>query len=516
MLSDLNFRFRSLFRRKAVENELEEELQFHFEQQVEKHLRAGLSRQEAVLQTRLEFGNLGKVKEDCRESRGITLLVTAVQDVRYTVRQLIRTPVFTITVLLTLALGIGANAAIFTLVNAVLLKKLPVADLASLVRLGDNDDCCQGSGLRRNGDYAMFSTDAYEQLKRNVPEFEELAAMQAGFAGRPIIARRDGSQAGARSAIGEFVSGNYFGTFGLQPRAGRLLMDSDDTQGAPMTAVMSYEAWQRNYAGDASVVGSTFWVNTKPVTIVGIAPEGFYGDRLNITPPEFYLPIETMPELLGAPFVHDPETNWLYIVGRIKPGVAIAPLQEKVTGLLRQVLATYKYFSSESRNCRPCTVDCLRQHCQSSAGAWYGASRGNLNARRARSHARKNYSSTAYRKHCAGRIGRSRRTRRCLCRSAHAADVGIPGCTKHADTCRPVSSSSRVCVRVVVADRNSVRLSPGMDCGTGRADRCSTEQPADCNDGSFLLAALTRGTSGWAIACAAGGRRIVSAEPEKT
>ena len=159
-----------------------------------------------------------------------------------------RTPAFTITVLLTLALGIGANAAIFTLVNAVLLKKLPVADPASLVRLGDNNDCCVGSGNRQDGDFAMFSTDTYEQLKKNTPEFEELAAMQAGFWGRPIIARRDGTQEAARSVAGEFVSGNYFRTFGLQPRAGRLLMDADDTQGAPMTAVMSYEAWQRNYA----------------------------------------------------------------------------------------------------------------------------------------------------------------------------------------------------------------------------------------------------------------------------
>ncbi len=133
--------------------------------------------------------------------------------------------------------------------------------------------------------------------------------------------------------MGEFVSGNYFRTFGLQPQAGRLLMDADDTQGAPMTAVMSYEAWQRNYAGDASVVGSTFWINTKPVTIVGIAPEGFYGDRLATDPPEFYLPIETMPVLANVPYVHNPNQNWLYIVGRIKPGVAIAPLQEKVTEL---------------------------------------------------------------------------------------------------------------------------------------------------------------------------------------
>jgi predicted permease len=346
MLSDVIFRLRSLFRRSAVENELDDELQFHVEQQVEKLIRSGLTREEAMRQTRLQFGDLAHVKENCRESHGITFFETTARDIRYAIRQLMRTPAFTITAILTLALGIGANAAIFTLVNAVLLKKLPVSDPASLVRLGDNDDCCQGSGFRRDGDYAMFTTDAYEQLKRNLPEFEELAAMQAG-SGRPIIARRDGAMAGARSVPAEFVSGNYFRTFGLQPRAGRLLTDADDIPGAPMTAVMSYETWQENYAGDASVVGSTFWVNTKPVTVVGIAPEGFYSDRLMVTPPEFYLPIETLPILGNASYVHDSKTDWLYMIGRIKPGVAMAPLQEKVSALLRQVLATDKDFSSE-------------------------------------------------------------------------------------------------------------------------------------------------------------------------
>jgi predicted permease len=110
---------------------------------------------------------------------------------------------------------------------------------------------------------------------------------------------------------------------------------------------MSYEAWQRNFAGDRSVVGSTFWINTKPVTVVGIAPDGFYGDRLSTDPPEFYLPIEAMTVLANATYVHDPNKNWLYIVGRIKPGVAIAPFQVKVTGLLRQALATSNFFSSQ-------------------------------------------------------------------------------------------------------------------------------------------------------------------------
>ena len=274
-------------------------------------------------------------------------MTTLIQDVRYALRQLGKTPGFTITVLLTLALGLGANAAIFTLVNSILLQNLSVADPETLVRLGDDNDCCVSGGTRDDGKYSLFPTETYEHFKKNAPEFEELAAMQAGFSGRPITVRRDGEQTGARSLMGEFVSGNYFRTFGLQPRAGRLLTDSDDIKGVPMTAVMSYQAWQRDYAGDASVIGSTFWVNTKPVTVVGIAPEGFYGDRMSATPPDFYLPIEEMSNLANAPYVHDPEGRWLYIVGRVKPGIAMGSLQEKMITLLQQAFASRYDYSSE-------------------------------------------------------------------------------------------------------------------------------------------------------------------------
>jgi macrolide transport system ATP-binding/permease protein len=269
------------------------------------------------------------------------------QDLCYALRQLRKTPGFTVTVLLTLALGIGANSAIFTLVNSVLLQNLPVADPQTLVRLGDDNDCCVNSGTRDDGDYTLFSTDTYELLKKNAPEFEELAAMQAGFGYRPITARREGNQTVARSVMGEFVSGNYFSTFGLKPKAGRLLLDSDDLKGAPFTAVMSYETWQHEYAGDPSVLGGTFWVNTKPVTVVGIAPAGFYGDRLSSTPPDFYLPLESMEVLENAPYVHDPAASWLYIIGRVKPGVAMAPLQQKISALARQSFAPLKNFSTE-------------------------------------------------------------------------------------------------------------------------------------------------------------------------
>jgi len=275
------------------------------------------------------------------------MLSTLLQDLRFALRQLRKTPGFTTTAVLTLALGIGGNAAVFTLVHAVLLRNLPVADPKTLVKLGDEAMCCVGYGHRDDGDYALFSTAVYEHLKKNAPEFEELAAMQAGFGYRPIVIRRGGTQENARSVTGEFVSGNYFRTFGLAPQAGRLLSDEDDIPGAPFTAVMSYETWKNGYSGDPTVVGSTFFVNTKPVVITGIAPEHFYGDRVISTPPDFYLPIESMPPLANVPYVHDPDGNWLYMIGRLKPGVSRSQLQAKLSTLLRQVLATTRTYSSK-------------------------------------------------------------------------------------------------------------------------------------------------------------------------
>ena len=275
--------------------------------------------------------------------------MTLVQDIRYALRQLRKTPGFSATAVLTLALGIGANAAIFTLVNAVLIRNLPVTDPRTLIRIGNHNDCCVGGGVQSDrddeGDYSYFPTATWQLLRKNVPEFEELAAIQAGFEYRPVTVRRDGDRAGARSTMGEFVSGNYFRTFGLKPRAGRLFTDADDTAGAPVVAVMSYATWQRDYAGDPSVVGSTFWINTKPVTIAGIAPAGFYGDRMTSAPPDFYLPIESMPVLANAPYVHNPTTRWLYMVGRVKPGVNLPALQTKVSALVRQAFGETETFS---------------------------------------------------------------------------------------------------------------------------------------------------------------------------
>jgi predicted permease len=274
-------------------------------------------------------------------------MTVLVQDLAYAFRQLRRTPGFTVTVLLTLALGIGANAAIFTLVNAILLHNLPVTDPKTLVRIGDKDDCCVNDGWNNEGDYSLFATDTYEMFKKNLPEFEELAAMESGYAWRPINVRRAGPQTVAKSFMGTFVSGNYFRVFGLSPAAGRLFVDADDQKGAPITAVMSYDAWQQDYAGDPSVVGSAFYINTRPATIIGVAPKGFYGDRIDTNPPKYFLPMNSMDQVIGAPYFTDPDSQWAYIIGRVKPGTSLPALQAKASALLKQQFAPLKTFTEQ-------------------------------------------------------------------------------------------------------------------------------------------------------------------------
>jgi macrolide transport system ATP-binding/permease protein len=269
------------------------------------------------------------------------------QDLGYAFRQLRKTPGFTITVLLTLALGIGANSAIFTLVNAILLHNLPVTDPKTLVRIGDSDDCCVNGGWNDKGDYSLFATDTYYMFKKSLPEFEELAAMESGYAWRPITVRRSGPSNVAKSVAATFVSGNYFRVFGLSPAAGRLLADADDQKGAPITAVMSYDTWQQDYAGDPSVVGSAFYINTKPAMIIGVTPKGFYGDRIDTNPPKYFLPMNSMDQVIGAPYFNDPDVQWAYILGRVKPGTSLSSLQTKASTLLKEQFTPLKTFTDQ-------------------------------------------------------------------------------------------------------------------------------------------------------------------------
>ncbi len=260
------------------------------------------------------------------------------QDIRVALRHFRKSPGFAITVVLTIALGIGANTAIFTLVHAILMKSLPVGDPKTLYRVGDLDDCCVNGGfLNDNGDFDLFSYDLYEHFRDTTPEFERLAAMQSGNFTTTV--RRGSEQ--AKSERSEYVSGNYFTTFGIAPFAGRMLTDADDTAGSAPVAVLSYQAWQSDFAADPSILGVTIYLQSKPVTIVGIAPPGFYGDRISSDPPAIWVPLAMEPVIDGANAnLNVPDSNWLYVIGRIKPGVSPQLLQAKMSTSLRQWLST--------------------------------------------------------------------------------------------------------------------------------------------------------------------------------
>jgi predicted permease len=259
-------------------------------------------------------------------------------DIKFALRQFAKAPGFAGTVILTIALGIGANTAIFTLVHAILLKSLPVANPASLYRVGDRDDCCVNGGfINDDGDFDMFSYDLYRHFQDTTPEFEQLAAFQSGQNSMNV---RVGNSL-AKSERTEYVSGNYFSTFGLGAYAGRLLQPSDDVPGAAPVAVLSYASWQAAHAGDRNVIGATFFIQSHPVTIVGITAPGFFGDRIMANPPAFWIPLNAEPVLEGqTTFLKQADSNWLYLLGRLKPGVASGSLQAKLSNTLRQWLAT--------------------------------------------------------------------------------------------------------------------------------------------------------------------------------
>lgn len=262
-------------------------------------------------------------------------MLTLLQDIRYALRQLRNAAVFTATAILTLALGIGANTAVFTLVHEVLLKSLPVADPSGLYRVGDRYDCCVEGDLQ--GDWTMFSYPQYEYLRDHTPEFEQLAASQTG---RPDLSVRRPSAKSAESFSGELVSGNYFSTLGLRAFAGRLITPEDDRPNASPAAVMSYRAWQEKYGLDQSIVGSSVTINGIAMTLVGIAPPGFYGDRRESDPPDFWMPISLEPVLHHEnSMLRLPATAWLYLIGRLRAGAQPAQVSAHMTTELQQFLS---------------------------------------------------------------------------------------------------------------------------------------------------------------------------------
>jgi macrolide transport system ATP-binding/permease protein len=263
--------------------------------------------------------------------RRVNYIEDLLRDLGFGLRQLRRSPGFTAVVIITLALGIGANTAIFSLVDAVMLKSLPVANPKQLVRLGDNNNCCEMTGTTQNGgSYVLYSFPLYEQLRDHTPEFSELAAFTPFLT--TLAVRRSQPSGTAEPYQGELVSGNYFTMFGLHAFAGRVLAPRDDKPGSPPVAVMSYYTWQQNFGLDPSVIGSTFIIDEVPYTVVGIAPPRFYGDTLRSDPPDFWLPLGT--ELLlnrQNSALKRAGMEWLYAIGRLRPGARADSVQSRLT-----------------------------------------------------------------------------------------------------------------------------------------------------------------------------------------
>jgi hypothetical protein len=251
-----------------------------------------------------------------------------------------KAPAFAITAILTLALGIGATTSIFTLVHAVLLKSLPVSNPNQLYRLGKELHCCVWGGYSQGDEFSIVSFELYKHFRDNTKGFEELAAFQAG--GSALGVRRANSSNVAASYRGEFVSGNYFTMFGISAYAGRTLTPSDDQIGVPPVAIMSYRVWQQKYGLDPSVIGSVFNINDVAVTVVGVTPPSFYGDRLRNLPPDFFLPLAAEPLVQGdISLLQQPNTHWLNLIGRVRAGTPVTPIQTQMRVELQQWLRSH-------------------------------------------------------------------------------------------------------------------------------------------------------------------------------
>jgi len=253
-------------------------------------------------------------------------------ELRYVLRQLRQSPVFTASAVLTIGLGIGGTTAIFTLIHAVMLRSLPVSDPALLYRIGDGNDCCVEGGPQER--WGMYSYPLFERLKAEAPEFEEMAAFQAG--GGRLSVRRGGTSDAAKPLRVEFVTGNYFSTLGVRAFAGRAFSAADDTAAAAPVGVLSHRVWQEEYGADPSVVGATFLAQGNPVTIVGIAPAGFFGETLRGDPPDLWLPLNQEPVIDGdGALLHQSVSAWLRVIGRLRPGASVEGVAPRLTGLLR-------------------------------------------------------------------------------------------------------------------------------------------------------------------------------------
>ncbi len=323
-LKILQRRLRALFRKRVQERELDDELRFHLESHIEQSVARGMppaAAREAALR---EFGGVAQIEEECRDQRGIRLVETLVRDASYALRVLHKSPGFTAVAVLSLALGIGANTAIFTLIDAVLLKNLPVKNPRQLVQLSR-------SNLEADN-MPAFPYPFYRQLRDHNEVFSDVICWSGVNTSLRLENRTE-------RIDGALVSGNYFDALGVQPQLGRLLSPEDDRSGAAPAVVLSNGFWQRQFGGDPAVVGRTILLGNASAAVVGIAPPRFQGLSRNGSP-LLWAPMAAMEQLTLSSNLESQGFFWLKIVGRLKPGLtpeqAQAAVQPVVYGYIEK------------------------------------------------------------------------------------------------------------------------------------------------------------------------------------
>lgn len=306
-IDTLTLRLRSLFRRARVEDELDAELRFHLERQIEENVANGMGLEEARASARRSFGRLTLLKEQCRESLGVRLIDELRQDIRHGSRALLASPGFTAVAVLTLALGIGANTAVFGVLEGFLLRPLPGRDNANLVKLG----------IRQAGatDWYGLSYLDYRDYRAQAEGVADMAAFANGFVGLSADGRSD-------RLLVNYLTGNLFSFLGLQPAAGRLFSPGEgETPGADPYVVLGNRFWYRRFGGDPGVIGKAVTINGAPFTVVGVAPKEFLGPGIPIEADAF-LPLGmSATNALHADLLQNRGTRNLQVLVRLAAGV---------------------------------------------------------------------------------------------------------------------------------------------------------------------------------------------------
>jgi len=331
MVTSVRMWLRALFRRDRIEREMSKEMQFHLERETELNVRRGLPFEEARRAARVAFGGVEQMKEASRDARGTARVESMSRDVRYAIRSLRNRPAFTLTVITTLALGIGANAAIFTLVDALLLRPLPVAHPEQLVIVSDPAEVNDNANGAPLTDFVSFLL--YRDVRARNTVFTDMYASGAP-AGALDVQMGSGTGATIEQPHARYVTGNFFSVLGVPPYAGRTFTAAEDqTPGQDPVAVLTYDYWQRRFSGSSAAIGSVMRVNDVALTIIGVTPRGFDGDIVG-QPIDFWLPMMMEPAIQPRQnMVEDRAWSWLVMMGRLKPGVTLEQARQQVSAV---------------------------------------------------------------------------------------------------------------------------------------------------------------------------------------